>query len=90
MLPVGMTSISILCAVPEPHDRSFAVVLGDLLDREIEVLIARDLNLALLGRSLCFGSHRREKGQQPTRGADRAKSHLFFPFFCGNLPNLRS
>ena len=42
----------------EPHNGAVAEVLGDLLDGQIEVLIAGDLNLTFLGGGLCFRSHR--------------------------------
>ena len=39
---MGITSTSITLRVAQAHDRAVAVILGDLLDGEVEILVARD------------------------------------------------
>ena len=43
--------------VAEAHDRAFAEVLGDLLDRQIEVLVPRRGDFIVAGFLLSFRGH---------------------------------
>ena len=43
--------------VAQPHDRAVAVILGDLLDRQIEVLVSRDDEFVFLGFFFGFSGH---------------------------------
>ena len=58
ILPVGTGSIDIHhLGVAEAHDRPFAEVLGDLLDRELKVFVAGDSDFVFLGFFFGFCSH---------------------------------
>ena len=53
-----MTSTSTIFVVAEPHDRAVAVVLGDLLDGEIEVFVPRGDHLIFAGFFCGLSGHK--------------------------------
>ena len=63
--------MSTIFCVAEPHDRAVAVIFGDLLDREVEVLVAGGDEFVFGGFFFSFGSHK--WGSLGTCGNDCAK-----------------
>jgi len=64
ILPVGMTSTSMTWR-RRAHDGAFAVILGDLLDRQVEILVPRGAKFTGFGGCFFgFGGH----GESGVRG----------------------
>ena len=76
---MGMTSISTIGVVAESHDRAVAVILRDLLDREIEVLVAGGDDFVFGGFFFGFRGHKENSlstslESSPSRKAPRTLS----------------